>query len=157
GGVFCFGSARFYGSTGGLRLNLPVVGMAAVPDGTGYWLVASDGGVFCFGSAGFHGSTGGRGLRALAGGIATTPSGGGYWIWGQDGSAFAFGDAPDLGDYPRLAPPARTLPSDGIDAFAAMSVEPGAGYTLWAASPLGPPPGLAPFRFAGPVPPAAHH
>ena len=29
-----------------MHLNQPVVGMAATPDGKGYWLVASDGGVF---------------------------------------------------------------------------------------------------------------
>ena len=35
------------------HLNKPIVGMAATPDGDGYWLVASDGGVFAFGDAGF--------------------------------------------------------------------------------------------------------
>ncbi|MGA3148936.1 MAG: protease pro-enzyme activation domain-containing protein, partial [Acidimicrobiales bacterium] len=43
GGIFAFGAAGFYGSTGGTPLNRPVVGMAATPDGKGYWLVASDG------------------------------------------------------------------------------------------------------------------
>ena len=43
--------AQFYGSTGSMRLNKPVVGMAATPDGGGYWLVASDGGVFAYGDA----------------------------------------------------------------------------------------------------------
>ena len=28
GGVFTFGNAGFYGSTGGMRLNQPIVGMA---------------------------------------------------------------------------------------------------------------------------------
>src|SRR5438132_8514177 len=37
GGIFSFGGARFAGSTGGLRLNSPVVGMAATPTGRGYW------------------------------------------------------------------------------------------------------------------------
>ena len=46
GGIFAFGDARFYGSTGDIALNKPVVGMAATPDGRGYWLVASDGGIF---------------------------------------------------------------------------------------------------------------
>ena len=46
GGVFSFGDARFHGSTGGLQLNQPIVGIAATPTGKGYWLVASDGGVF---------------------------------------------------------------------------------------------------------------
>ena len=30
---------KFYGSTGGIHLNLPIVGIAATPDGEGYWLV----------------------------------------------------------------------------------------------------------------------
>jgi hypothetical protein len=56
GGVFSFGDAAFYGSTGSLVLNKPIVGMAATADGKGYWLVASDGGVFSFGDAKFVGS-----------------------------------------------------------------------------------------------------
>ncbi len=51
GGIFAFGDAAFYGSTGGMTLNKPIVGMAATPDGQGYWLVASDGGIFAFGDA----------------------------------------------------------------------------------------------------------
>ena len=35
GGVFTFGDANFYGSTGAIRLNKPIVGMAATPDGHG--------------------------------------------------------------------------------------------------------------------------
>ncbi len=56
GGVFTYGSANFYGSTGSMALNKPIVGIAATPDGKGYWLVASDGGVFSFGDANFLGS-----------------------------------------------------------------------------------------------------
>ncbi len=58
GGIFSFGAARFYGSTGSITLNKPIVGMAATPTGGGYWLVASDGGIFSFGAARFYGSTG---------------------------------------------------------------------------------------------------
>ena len=59
GGVLSFGDAAFYGSTGGLVLNKPIVGIAAAPTGNGYYLVASDGGVFAFGTgAHFQGSTG---------------------------------------------------------------------------------------------------
>jgi hypothetical protein len=43
---------------GGQPLNRPIVGMAATPDGGGYWEVASDGGIFSFGDATFLGSTG---------------------------------------------------------------------------------------------------
>ncbi|HEV8626149.1 MAG TPA: hypothetical protein VG034_16980, partial [Acidimicrobiia bacterium] len=57
GGIFAYGGARFFGSTGAIRLNMPIVGMAATPSGNGYWLVASDGGIFAFGDAGFFGST----------------------------------------------------------------------------------------------------
>ena len=39
GGIFTFGDAGFYGSTGNIHLNQPVVGMAPTPDGGGYWLV----------------------------------------------------------------------------------------------------------------------
>jgi hypothetical protein len=31
GGIFSYGDAGFYGSTGGLALNRPVVGLAALP------------------------------------------------------------------------------------------------------------------------------
>ena len=58
GGIFTFGDARFFGSTGAVALNHPIVGMASTPSGGGYWLVASDGGIFSFGDAGFFGSTG---------------------------------------------------------------------------------------------------
>ena len=51
GGIFSFGDAQFYGSTGAIHLNQPIVGMAPTPDGRGYWLVASDGGIFAFGDA----------------------------------------------------------------------------------------------------------
>src|SRR5204862_3070109 len=47
GGGFTF-DAPFHGSTGNLRLNQPIVGMAAAPATAGYWLVATDGGVVAF-------------------------------------------------------------------------------------------------------------
>ncbi len=92
GGVFSFGGAAFYGSTGGIRLNKPVVTMAATPDGRGYWLVASDGGVFSFGDAGFYGSTGGVRLTQPIVGMTPTSDGKGYWLVAADGGLFAFGD-----------------------------------------------------------------
>ncbi len=93
GGIFTFGDAGFYGSTGGQHLNAPVVGMAATPDGRGYWEVASDGGIFTFGDAGFYGSTGGQHLNAPVVAMAATPDGGGYWEVASDGGIFTFGDA----------------------------------------------------------------
>jgi hypothetical protein len=70
-----------------------VVGMAATPDGRGYWLVASDGGIFAFGDAGFYGSMGGAALSRPVVGMAATPDGRGYWLVASDGGIFAFGDA----------------------------------------------------------------
>ncbi|HVM63976.1 MAG TPA: hypothetical protein VMU14_03885, partial [Acidimicrobiales bacterium] len=154
GGVFCFGTAAFHGSIGGHPLNMPMVGMAPTPDGRGYWTVASDGGVFCFGTASFLGSTGGQPLGALMAGIVPTPSGAGYWLWGQDGSVHAFGDAAALGGYPDLLVKTPALPSDGLDAFFGLSPT-ASGYTLWAASPLGPPPMVQRYVFARPPSPAA--
>ena len=49
GGIFTYGNLPFCGSTGAIRLNQPVVGMASTTDGGGYWNVARDGGVFAFG------------------------------------------------------------------------------------------------------------
>jgi hypothetical protein len=93
GGIFSFGGAPFYGSTGAIALNKPIVGMAATPDGGGYWLVASDGGIFAFGDAQFYGSTGAIHLNQPVVGMATTPDGRGYWLVAADGGIFAFGDA----------------------------------------------------------------
>ena len=92
-----YGDASFYGSTGNITLNKPVVGMAATPDGKGYWLVASDGGIFAFGDAAFYGSTGAIHLNKPVVGMAATPDGKGYWLVASDGGIFAFGDAPFYG------------------------------------------------------------
>ena len=93
GGIFTFGAARFFGSTGALRLVSPVIGMAATRRGDGYWLAAADGGVFSFGNAAFHGSAGGVPLKAPVVGVAATPGGQGYWLVASDGGIFSFGDA----------------------------------------------------------------
>ena len=93
GGVFSFGDARFFGSTGAMRLNRPIVAMSATPDGRGYWLVASDGGVFSFGDARFFGSTGAMRLNKPIVAMSATPDGRGYWLVASDGGVFTFGDA----------------------------------------------------------------
>jgi len=125
GGVFTEGSARFFGSLGSLRLQGPIVAMAATPDGGGYWLAAMDGGVFSFGDAHFFGSMGGVRLNQPIVGMAATPDGLGYWLVAADGGVFAFGDAHyfgSTGGKPLVAP---------ITAIAASSD--GQGYWLVAA------------------------
>ena len=67
GGIFSFGDAFFHGSSGSIRLNRPIVGMAPSPDGGGYWLVVSDGGIFSYGDARFLGSSGTSGRVDVVG------------------------------------------------------------------------------------------
>jgi Tol biopolymer transport system component len=93
GGIFSFGDAKFQGSTGGDKLNKPIVGMAGTPSNNGYWLVASDGGIFSFGDAKFFGSTGAVKLNSPIVGMAAHPSGEGYWFVAADGGIFSFGGA----------------------------------------------------------------
>ena len=113
GGIFTFGSAQFYGSTGSLHLQRPVVGITPTADRGGYWLVASDGGIFAFGDAGFHGSIPGTGLNPAGSGlphslnapiVGMVPStdGGGYFMVASDGGVFAFGDARFEGSCPGI-------------------------------------------------------
>jgi ribosomal protein L24E len=104
GGIFAFGDAHFFGSTGSLNLNRPIVAAMASPpeaplkapddsSGAGYWLVASDGGIFAFGDAHFFGSTGAIHLNQPIVAAIATPSGAGYWLVARDGGIFSFGDA----------------------------------------------------------------
>ena len=75
-----------------MHLNKPIVGMAATPDGGGYWLVASDGGIFAFGDAQFFGSTGSIHLAQPIVGMAAMPDGGGYWFTAADGGLLQLRD-----------------------------------------------------------------
>jgi hypothetical protein len=134
GGIFTFGSAQFYGSTGNLVLQRPVVGIVATKDNGGYWLDASDGGVFSFGDTQFYGSIPGIGLHPAGSGlphslnapiVGMVPSNddGGYFMVASDGGVFAFGDARFAGSCPGI----------GGCAGAAVAVMPdasGNGYWL---------------------------
>jgi uncharacterized delta-60 repeat protein len=93
GGIFNYGTTHFFGSTGGVHLNKPIVGMAVTPDGKGYWLVASDGGIFNYGDARFLGSTGNVRLNKPIVAMARTADGKGYWLVASDGGIFNYGDA----------------------------------------------------------------
>jgi hypothetical protein len=114
GGIFSFGSAPFYGSTGALHLQRPVVGMTPTGNRSGYWLVASDGGVFTFGNANYFGSIPGLGiapagtsgtakrLNAPVVGMVPSADDGGYFMVASDGGVFAFGDAKFEGSCPGI-------------------------------------------------------
>jgi len=91
GGIFSYADCRFFGSTGGIHLNQPIVGMTPTPSGLGYWMVARDGGIFAYGDATFHGSTGDIRLNQPIVGMAAAPSGAGYWMVAADGGVFSFG------------------------------------------------------------------
>ena len=98
GGVFGFGDARFYGSTGNRRLNAPVDGMAATPTRQG--LLARR-------VRRRHLRLRRRALLRLDGqhppcarrssAWRRSPSGKGYWLVASDGGVFGFGDAHFLG------------------------------------------------------------
>ena len=113
GGIFTFGSARFYGSTGSMALQRPVVGVSPTANKGGYWLVGSDGGVFAFGNAGYYGSIPGAGLAPAGSGlphslnapivgIVPSSDGGGYFMVASDGGVFGFGDARFAGSCPGI-------------------------------------------------------
>ncbi len=91
--VTAFGTAAAVAGTTLKNLTAPIVGVAAVPSGLGYWVVAADGGVFAYGNAAFEGSAGGIHLNAPVVGMAATPDGGGYWLVASDGGVFAYGNA----------------------------------------------------------------
>lgn len=67
--------------------------VATTDNGSGYWLVASDGGVFSFGTAQFYGSMAGQTLNSPITGIVPTADDHGYWLVAKDGGVFSFGDA----------------------------------------------------------------
>jgi SpoIID/LytB domain protein len=74
-------------------LGAAAVGVAATPDGGGYWMAAANGAVDGFGDAAFFGSAEGLALVRPIVGMAATPDGQGYWLVASDGGIFSFGDA----------------------------------------------------------------
>jgi Peptidase A4 family len=113
GGIFSFGQAQFYGSTGSIHLQRPVVGIVPTANHGGYWLDASDGGVFSYGDTQFYGSVPGLGLHPAGSGLPNSlnapivgmvPSidDNGYFMVASDGGVFAFGDAHFAGSCPGI-------------------------------------------------------
>ncbi len=138
GGIFTFGAAQFYGSTGSLKLQRPVVGIVSTKDDGGYWLDASDGGVFSFGDTRFYGSIPGLGLHPAGSGLPNSldapivgmvPSddSDGYFMVASDGGVFAFGDAHFAGSCPGI----------GGCSGAAVAVMPASGNGYWLVTQTG--------------------
>ena len=69
------------------------IGLAAAPDGGGYWATSNKGDVEPFGDAVSHGNIAGIALNQPVVGMAATPDGGGYWLDAADGGIFTFGNA----------------------------------------------------------------
>jgi beta-lactamase class A len=102
GSVLSFGDAHSYRPAGATSVGASavggetgdeIVGIAATPDGDGYWVAGADGGVLSFGDAHYYGSTGGKPLHAPIVAMAPTVDARGYWLVGSDGAIFSFGDA----------------------------------------------------------------
>ena len=153
GGIFAYG-VPFWGSTGSIHLNKPVVGLATDAGSTGYWLAASDGGIFAY-NAPFYGSTGGLVLSHPIVGMEANTSASGYRFVAADGGIFAYGSSQFYGT-PTFAPPpapptpaqpsapaggggaasctiglSNSSPSDGTTEMATItSNQPNAGVTL---------------------------
>ncbi len=155
GGIFSFGTAAFFGSTGSIGLQRPVVGITPTTTRNGYWLVASDGGIFSFGDSSFYGSIPGLGLHPAGSGLPNslnapivgmvpTLTGRGYFMVASDGGVFSFGDARFEGSCPGI----------GGCSGAAVTVMPdhsGNGYWVVTATGGVYAFGDAPFYGAGPV------
>jgi len=121
------GAANSHMVNGGCSGSLPsgtVVAMAAPPNGSGYWIVNSQGQVVTCGDA--------TNLPSLSFspnlpvvGMASTPDGGGAWLVASDGGIFALGDAHYFGSTGAIH---LNLPIVGM-----TSTADGGGYWLVAA------------------------
>jgi hypothetical protein len=90
--VFSFGGAHFYGSLGTIDLDRHIVGIAATPDGRGYWIVGANGAVTAFGDAKFFGSLSASSTTRIVGILADADVG--YRLITAQGNAIAFGTTP---------------------------------------------------------------
>src|SRR5690242_18922796 len=103
GGIFDIGDATYHGPNGSLKLNRPIVGMAAGPNNSGYRPLASDGGIFAF-DVTFYGSLPGSYVTAEATGSAPAQTRLAYLASTSPGGVFSFGDAPAPGAIAQVAP-----------------------------------------------------
>ena len=92
----------------------PIVDMASIPSGNGYWTVDAQGYVGAYGDATNYGGMGGHPLNAPISHIVSTPDGKGYWLVAADGGVFSFGNAQfygSMGGKPLNAPVMDIIPT----------------------------------------------
>ncbi len=101
----------------------PVVGMAATPDGRGYWTVTGRGVVRAFGVADLLRKPRSNHLDAAVVAITATPDGTGYWLLTSRGTLLAYGTAAAVS-------PAATSFGDTSAAVGQAVTPTGKGYWL---------------------------
>jgi hypothetical protein len=98
GTVYAFGDAHLYpggdgmpawGSMQGMSIPGQIVGIAATPDGHGYYLVGSDGSIYPFGDARYYGSEAGQAIGAPIVAMAVSKYTGGYWLVAANGAIYS--------------------------------------------------------------------
>jgi hypothetical protein len=97
-----FGSARYFGGIPPSDLGSGVTGIAASPNGRGYWLTTANGKVFRYGDARRYGSLASPGVHIAA--IVASGVHEGYWLATSSGAVFGFGGAASHGSAGSLPP-----------------------------------------------------
>ncbi len=134
GTVAAFGPVPHSGSLNGKHLASPVVGIAAAPATSGYWLVTERGKVYGF-HAPSRGSLNGKHLASPIVGIAADPATSGYWLVTKSGTVYSF-HAPSRGSVnPRtLASPIVGIAADPATSGYWLVTESGTVYSFHAPS-----------------------
>jgi hypothetical protein len=115
-----FGSARYFGGIPPSDLGSGVTGIAASPNGRGYWLATANGKVFRYGHARRYSSQASPGEHIAA--IVASGGEGGYWLASSSGAVFSFGGAASHGSAGSLPP--------GTPVVAMAAAPGGRGYWL---------------------------
>ena len=125
---------RSYAANGRIKVNAPVVAIAAAGANNKYWVTTSDGGVFALPTgtgqtaAPYYGSMGGKHLNQPITSMAPRPQHDGYWLLGGDGGVFAFGGAAAYNTHPTLTSTSK---------FYRTIVPTGTGKGYWIIGALG--------------------